>query len=132
MPSETSVRRRARRLGYCVIKSRQRKPNIANHGYYRLIDANNNWVVLGERFDARLEDIDEFLNQKSDVLVVVPPLGPALNTSLPAGQRAHWWTAASASCPITSALMGSRPTGSFSPMDLVSIHSRAPRVRLAQ
>ena len=71
MPSETSVRRRARRLGYCVIKSRQRKPNIANHGYYRLIDANNNWVVLGERFDARLEDIDEFLNQKSDVLVVV-------------------------------------------------------------
>jgi hypothetical protein len=28
---------------------------------------------LGERFDARLEDIDEFLNQKS-VVVVVPPL----------------------------------------------------------
>lgn len=74
MPSETSVRRRAKRLGYCVIKPRQRKPNIDNHGY-RLIDANNNWVVLGERFDARLEDIDESLNQKSDVLVVVPPLG---------------------------------------------------------
>ena len=75
MPSEASVRRRAKRLGYYVAKSRRRKPNIDNHGYYRLIDANNNWVVLGERFDARLEDIDEFLNQKSDVLVVVPPLG---------------------------------------------------------
>ena len=72
MRSETSVRHRAKRLGYCVIKSRQRKPNIDNHGYYRLIDANNNWVVLGERFDARLEDIDEFLNRKSGV-VVVPP-----------------------------------------------------------
>jgi len=75
MPSEASVRRHAKRLGYYVAKSRRRKPNIDNHGYYRLIDTNNHWVVLGERFDARLEDIDEFLNQKSDVLVVVPPLG---------------------------------------------------------
>jgi hypothetical protein len=75
MPSEASVRRRAKRLGYYVIKSKQRTgvPNAENHGYYRLINANDNWVVLGERFDARLEDIDEFLSQKS-VVVVVPPL----------------------------------------------------------
>lgn len=67
--------RRAKRLGYHVTKSRQRTrvPNADNHGYYRLINTNDNWVVLGERFDARLEDIDEFLNQKS-VVVVVPPL----------------------------------------------------------
>ena len=75
MPSEASVRRRAKRLGYHVTKSRQRTrvPNADNHGYYSLINTNDNWVVLGERFDARLEDIDEFLNQKS-VVVVVPPL----------------------------------------------------------
>jgi hypothetical protein len=75
MASEASVRRRAKRLGYYVTKSRQQKrvPNADNHGYYRLINTNDNWVVLGERFDAKLEDIDEFLNQKS-VVVVVPPL----------------------------------------------------------
>jgi hypothetical protein len=30
-------------------------------------------IVLGERFDASLDDIDEFLNRQS-VVVVVPPL----------------------------------------------------------
>jgi hypothetical protein len=44
-------------------------PNADNCGYYRLINTNDNWLVLGERFDARLEDIDEFLNQKSAVAV---------------------------------------------------------------
>jgi hypothetical protein len=45
--------------GYVVRKSRQRKcvPNSNNFGDYMLIDAYRNLIVLGEKFDATLQDI---------------------------------------------------------------------------
>jgi hypothetical protein len=61
---ESSVRRHAQRRGYLVRKSRQRKfvPNLNNRGEYMLIEARRNLVVLGEQFNATLEDIAAYLN----------------------------------------------------------------------
>ena len=63
MRDESRVRSLARRRGYVVRKSRQWKhvPNMDNHGEYMLIDANTNFVVLGERFDTSLNEIEAYL-----------------------------------------------------------------------
>jgi hypothetical protein len=65
-PTESALRRLAKRRGFSVRTSRQRKnvPNIDNFGDYMLVDASTNGVVLGERFDATLEDIDQYLSFK--------------------------------------------------------------------
>jgi hypothetical protein len=64
MQEESRVRSLARRRGYVVRKSRQWKhvPNLDNFGDYMLCDARTNFVVLGSRFDATLEDIDAYLS----------------------------------------------------------------------
>lgn len=61
---EDRVRRLARRHGYRLHKSRQWKdvPNLDNFGEYMLIDADRNGIVLGSRFDATLEEIEEFFS----------------------------------------------------------------------
>jgi hypothetical protein len=61
MLSEATVRRRAKRLGYYLSKLRARKRSTLtdNPEVYMLINANR-WVVLGRRFDASLQKIDEF------------------------------------------------------------------------
>ena len=59
--SEAAIRARARRAGYAVQKSRQFL-HLNNRGQYRLLNARMKFVVLGERFDATLEDIDAFLD----------------------------------------------------------------------
>lgn len=61
--AESSVRHMAKRYGYAVRKSRQRKhvPNMDNFGDYMLVDERSNFVVFGSRFDATLEEIDDFL-----------------------------------------------------------------------
>jgi hypothetical protein len=63
MRDESRVRSLARRRGYVVRKSRQwmHVPNMDNHGEYMLIDANTNFVVLGERFDTSLNEIETYL-----------------------------------------------------------------------
>jgi hypothetical protein len=59
---ESRVRSLARRRGYWVTKSRARKtvPAINNHGLFMLVD-DCNTVVLGERYDATLDEIESFL-----------------------------------------------------------------------
>ena len=61
--SEARVRRLAHQFGYRVVKSRQRKhvPNLDNHGQYMSIENASNFAVLGNRFDARLDDIEDYL-----------------------------------------------------------------------
>ena len=61
--SEARIRRLAHQFGYRVVKSRQRKhvPNLNNHGDYMLIENATNVVAIGERFDASLADIEDFL-----------------------------------------------------------------------
>ena len=62
---EARVRSHAQRKGYMVRRSRQRTnvPNINNCGEFRLIDADCNLIVLGERFDATLEEIESYLTR---------------------------------------------------------------------
>jgi hypothetical protein len=59
---ESRIRHLARRHGYAIRKSRAWKqvPNMNNFGAYMLIQAERNVVVLGERFNASLDDIEWF------------------------------------------------------------------------
>lgn len=59
-----TVRRRAKRLGYVVRKSRERYLHSDNRGQYMLIDAHRNSVVLGVRFDATPNEIAEWLSSR--------------------------------------------------------------------
>jgi hypothetical protein len=60
--NESSLRARARKLGYCIHKSRLRSINEDNLGKFALVKEDSQKVVLGERFDASLEEIAEYLS----------------------------------------------------------------------
>ena len=57
---ESRMRRRAHSRGYRIEKARGRL-HYDNQGDYQLVDSDRNAVVLGVRYEARLEDIEEFL-----------------------------------------------------------------------
>jgi hypothetical protein len=57
---EQRLRKRARRREFAIRKSRARNLHFDNQGLYVLVDYNN-FVVLGERFDASLDEIEEYL-----------------------------------------------------------------------
>ena len=59
---ESSLRARARKLGYAIRKSRSRSVHEDNLGKYALVKEDSNDVVLGERFDASLEEIAQYLD----------------------------------------------------------------------
>ena len=59
---ERTLRARARKLGYAIHKSRSRSIHEDNLGRYALVKEDSNLVVLGERFDASLEEIAEYLD----------------------------------------------------------------------
>ncbi len=59
--NESALRARARRQGYAIHKSRSRSIHEDNLGKYALVRETNNDVVLGERFDASLDEIAEYL-----------------------------------------------------------------------
>jgi len=63
--TESAVRGRAKKRGFLLKKSRQRNhvPNFDNHGEYMLVNFNN-WVIFGQRFDATLEEIDDYLRRQ--------------------------------------------------------------------
>lgn len=62
LTTESALRARARKLGYTIHKSRSRSIHEDNLGKYALVKQDNNAVVLGERFDASLEEIADYLN----------------------------------------------------------------------
>ncbi len=57
-----AVRARARTCGYVIRKSRDRSLHIDNHGEYMLVAPDRNLVILVERFNATLEEINEYLS----------------------------------------------------------------------
>jgi hypothetical protein len=61
--SETTIRNQARRRGFAVRKSRDWKhvPHGYNFGEYMLVDASTNFCVLGDKYDATLDDISDYL-----------------------------------------------------------------------
>jgi hypothetical protein len=62
LTKESALRARARKLGYAIRKSRSRSIHEDNLGQYALVKEDSNDVVLGERFDATLEEIAAYLN----------------------------------------------------------------------
>ena len=60
--NERTLRARARKLGYSIHKSRSRSINEDNFGNYALVKEDSKSVILGERFDASLEEIAEYLS----------------------------------------------------------------------
>jgi hypothetical protein len=65
MPSlnESALRARAQRAGSSIHRSRDRSVHGSNLGQYMLVEVDCNFIVLGERFNASLEDIAEYLTQ---------------------------------------------------------------------
>jgi hypothetical protein len=57
---ESAVRARADRRGYSIQKSWDRSIHANNYGEYMLVD-DRICVVLGDRFNASLEEIAEYL-----------------------------------------------------------------------
>jgi hypothetical protein len=60
------VRRLAVQYGYRVCKSRQRNnvPNLDNFGDYKLVDAADNYPVLGFKYDATLDQIRQWIEEE--------------------------------------------------------------------
>jgi hypothetical protein len=56
---EARARRAARRVGLVARKSR-RAITLDNHGFFMLLDAERNFVVLGERFDLKPDEVVEY------------------------------------------------------------------------
>jgi hypothetical protein len=63
---ESRIQSLARRHGYAVHRSR-RGSSIDNRGEFRLVDVDRNRIVLGEKCDATLDDIDWFLRGETPV-----------------------------------------------------------------
>ncbi len=60
---ENLLRKRANRKGYNILKSRVQNLHADNLGEYMLVDRRLNSSVLGGRYDASLDDIEEFLRE---------------------------------------------------------------------
>jgi len=65
---ENRLRRKARRLGLELRKSRARYIRVDDFGQYRLVNPHTNFIVAGERFDLSLDDVDDILNQWEEKL----------------------------------------------------------------
>jgi hypothetical protein len=63
-PNESTIRRKAKRHGYYVTKSRETF-HSNNLGDYMLLDVQHNVPILGWNYDASLEDIAEFLSDET-------------------------------------------------------------------
>jgi hypothetical protein len=61
--SESAVRARAKTRGYSVCKSRQHLRHGDNHGQFMLMNPYRNCIVMGQRFDASLENISGYLDE---------------------------------------------------------------------
>jgi len=60
--AERRVRRLARKHGCGVAKSRARI-SLDNRGDYQLFDSDGNFIVLGSRFDATIDEIKDYLTE---------------------------------------------------------------------
>ena len=60
--NESALRARGRKLRYCTHKSRFRSISEDNLGKCALVKEDSRKVVLGERPDASLEEIAEYLS----------------------------------------------------------------------
>lgn len=59
---ESRVRRKAKRLGYVVTKSRWRVGTYDNCGGYAIVDPDTGGLVAGFRYDLEIDDVEAWLN----------------------------------------------------------------------
>jgi hypothetical protein len=64
MISESTIRRKAKRHGYYVTKSREQTFHANNLGEYMLVDVQHSVPILGWNYDASLEDIADYLSDE--------------------------------------------------------------------
>jgi hypothetical protein len=59
------LRRLAHKHGFVLRKSRQSKgvPHANNYGRFMLVEADSNRIIVGSRFDASLEEIENCLKR---------------------------------------------------------------------
>jgi len=66
---ENSLRRKAKRLGLEIRKSRAKTIHLDDLGGYRIIDPwNSDALVWGERFELELDDVEQYLNEYEEQL----------------------------------------------------------------
>jgi hypothetical protein len=63
---ENRLRRWASRLGLVLRKGRARHWNIDDHGGYMLVDAYQNYIVAGSRFDLTLDAVESWLAETEE------------------------------------------------------------------
>jgi hypothetical protein len=61
---ESTLRRRIKKLGYLVKKSR-RGLSCNNRGGFMIIDPNRNIIIHGSRFELTLADLEQFCRELS-------------------------------------------------------------------
>jgi len=61
---ENRIRRALAKRGYLLKKSRAAE-SIDNLGGYMIVDANQNAVVAGERFNLSLDDVEQFSREEN-------------------------------------------------------------------
>jgi hypothetical protein len=61
---ENYLRRKAKRLGLMLRKSRARMVKVDDRGGYMVVNPQGNWAIAGQRFDLNLDDVAEVLNDK--------------------------------------------------------------------
>jgi hypothetical protein len=61
---EDRLRRQANRQGLALSKSRAILPYLDNRGDWMIVDPYRNTIVLGEKWDLTLDDVEEFLKYK--------------------------------------------------------------------
>jgi hypothetical protein len=64
IPDESAIRRKAKRHGYFVRKSRERTFHSNDYGEFMLVSAQYKCPILGWNYDATLEDIADFLSDE--------------------------------------------------------------------
>jgi hypothetical protein len=62
---EARARRAAKRVGLYTKKTRWRANSIDNHGEFQIIDAYQNLIVAGERFDMSAEEVITYCKEHS-------------------------------------------------------------------
>jgi hypothetical protein len=64
--NEDRVRRIAKRQGYALHKDKAGVWSFNHQGGWQIVDAERNWLVVGERFELSLDDVEQWLGQDQD------------------------------------------------------------------
>jgi hypothetical protein len=67
---ENYYRRRAKRLGLVLRKSKAKRWSLTNQQGYMIVDEHRNLVIYGDRYDLNLDEVQEFLDRHEKAIRV--------------------------------------------------------------